>query len=96
MIVLRALYDGNGKGKKTSTSRYLTLGGLAAYDNLWADFETQWCSSLREHRLSYVHMNDFPRPQGCFQGKSTNEAETAVTELIAFLRGALDPLPVCE
>ena len=36
-----------GKGEKTSTSRYVTLGGLAAYDNLWADFETQWCSLLR-------------------------------------------------
>jgi len=90
MIVLRAFYDGSGKGEKTSTSRYLTLGGLAAYDNLWADFETQWCSLLRKHRLFYVHMNDFPRLQGCFEGKSTNEAETAVIGISLAARGGRD------
>ena len=41
--MLRAFYDGSGKGKgRNSEAEFLTLAGIAAYDNLWADLEAQY------------------------------------------------------
>jgi hypothetical protein len=89
--MLRAHYDGSGKGEDpNSTAPFLTLAGILAYDNLWADLEAQWRALLTKHGMPYVHMRDLGALQKCFKGKRRDLAEFAVSEFVALI-SHLDP-----
>ena len=89
--MLRAQYDGSGKGEDPkSDSQFLTLAGIAAYDNLWADLESQWRRLLRTHDLPCVHMRDLSELRGCFDGKRREVVEFAVSQFVALI-SHLDP-----
>ena len=84
--MLRAFYDGSGKGEdRNSKSPFLTLAGIAAYDNVWSDFERAWRDLLAKHHMCFLHMQDFAGVVGCFDGKTRLEAERAVDDFVALI-----------
>lgn len=56
LIALRAYLDSSGKLE----SNYLTLAAVAATDEIWSSFETEWARILETHtpKASYIHMRE--------------------------------------
>lgn len=59
---LQAYYDGSGK---SGGSRFITLAGIAAPEELWPHFNAQWAEVLARHQLIWWHtsaaMNGSPQ-----------------------------------
>src|SRR5437773_10064368 len=56
LIAIKAYFDKSGQ----DNSPFLTLSGVAAGENVWADIEQHWQRILhdRQPKAEYVHMRD--------------------------------------
>lgn len=73
LIAMKLYYDGSGGGVDRAGDEWITLGGVAATDTAWADFDSKWHRMLGERypKAPYVHMIEildheppFDRPNG--------------------------------
>ena len=55
---MKCYFDGSGDGRDASGDDWITLGGVAATDAAWGDFDQRWSRMLRERYpvAPYVHM----------------------------------------
>ena len=77
-MALRAYLDSSGKiGSKTSNS--ITLAGLAANDEMWAEFEKAWDNILGSHnpKANYVHMKEIYRLEKEFDPAKGSDKSSA-------------------
>ncbi|HEV7674415.1 MAG TPA: DUF3800 domain-containing protein [Candidatus Angelobacter sp.] len=67
MIALRAYLDSSGKLEND----YLTLAAVAATEQTWQDFETEWAKILDGHtpKAKYVHMREIAHQTKGFDRK---------------------------
>jgi hypothetical protein len=67
LIALRAYFDSSGKLE----DNWVTLAGIAAPDEIWAELENEWDKILKGHtpQGSYIHMREVFRLEKAFDEK---------------------------
>ena len=58
LIAMKCYFDGSGDGKDANGDEWITLGGVAAVDRAWADFDLRWTRMFKERYpiAPYIHM----------------------------------------
>ena len=86
LVALRSYFDGSGKSNNRE-SKFLTLAGFAAENDLWDDFDNGWRSILRDQGATYLHMGEAIRFTGEYEGWDRDRVVSLVNGLVAFLAG---------
>jgi hypothetical protein len=93
---MNCYFDGSVGGQ---SNEWLTLGGVAAPDAIWASFHTQWEAMLRDRDpiAPYVHMTDLITGNGSFKsgaGWDENKVDRFVHD-ISVLLNSIDKSKIC-
>lgn len=80
-MAFKAFYDGSGKSDRPS----VTLTGVAASEELWAQFEPLWLNRLDRNKVidRDFHMADLMSRNGNFKGWTISQRDALLIDLFS-------------